>query len=40
MRSPRYGKVSTVPNTLQSKGLPLSGFAESHTPSTPPMLSI
>jgi hypothetical protein len=40
MRSPRYGKCSTPPMTRQSNGLPLSGFTESTTPSTPPMLSI
>ena len=39
MRSPRYGKVSTVPSTLQSKGAPTSGLAESQIPRTPPIFS-
>ena len=38
MRSPRYGKCSTVPSTSQSNGGPTSGLAESQMPSTPPIL--
>jgi len=40
IRSPRNGNCSTTPRTRQSKGRPLSGLIESHTPSTPPMFSI
>ncbi len=37
MRSPRYGKLRTVPSTSQLKGAPTSGLAESQIPRTPPM---
>ncbi|MCE7901841.1 MAG: hypothetical protein DYH20_04085 [Gammaproteobacteria bacterium PRO9] len=39
IRSPRYGKSSTVPSTRPSKGWPKLALIESQMPSTPPMLS-
>ena len=39
MRSPRKGKLRTVPRTLQLNGAPTSGLAESQMPRTPPMFS-